>query len=267
LNGFVPLSSGDGRLVLKAWHALKEIAIRRMRLAMKETNKNYSLGTFILMSLFVIILFPAIIILLSGNLAWTEGWIFSIWFDVMMLSNMIYMYKKNPTLLSERLTAQGSHNQKTWDRYILASLFILAVFWLIAMPLDAQILGLSPRFPLFIKIISCLLLLPALYLLIEATIANPYLSTVVRIQSDRQQKVISTGVYGVVRHPQYLGIIMLLIGGPLLLESIIAIIIGMCIALILIIRINGEEKMLIEELDGYIEYMQKVKYRLLPYIW
>ena len=135
------------------------------------------------------------------------------------------------------------------------------------MPLDAQTLGLSPRFPLFVRMIGCLLLLPTLYLLIAATIANPYLSSVVRIQTDRQQKVISTGVYGVVRHPQYLGIIMLLIGGPLLLGSIVAVIIGMCISSIIILRIHGEEKMLVEELDGYIEYMQKVKYRLLPFIW
>jgi protein-S-isoprenylcysteine O-methyltransferase Ste14 len=219
------------------------------------------------MSLFIVILFPAIIVLLSGNLAWTEGWILSIWFDVMMLSNMIYMYRNNPTLIAERLNVHGSQNQKKWDKYLLTSLFILAAFWFVAMPLDAQILGLSPRFPLFIKISGGLLLFPALYLLIGATIANPYLSTVVRIQSDRQQKVVSTGVYRIVRHPQYLGIIMLILGGPLLLESIMAIIIGICIATILVIRINGEEKMLIEELDGYIEYMQKVKHRLLPYIW
>lgn len=234
---------------------------------MKDTNKTYSLGMIILMSLFVVVLFPSIIILLSGNLAWTEGWILSIWFVVMMLSNMIYMYIKNPTLIAERLNAHGSHNQKKWDKYLLTSLFILTAFWFVAMPIDAQILGLSPHFPLFIKIIGCLLLLPALYFLIGATIANPYLSTVVRIQSDRQQKVVSTGVYSLVRHPQYLGIIMLILGGPLLLGSIAAIILGVCIALILIIRINGEEKMLLEELDGYIEYRKKVKYRLLPYIW
>jgi len=234
---------------------------------MKDKNQDYSLGKFILMSLFVVLLFPAVIVLLSGNLAWTEGWILSIWFDVMMLSNMIYMYKKNPSLISERLNAHGSHNQKKWDKYLLVSLFILAAFWFVAMPLDVQILGLSPHFPLLIKVIGCLLLLPALYLLIAATIANPYLSTVVRIQSDRQQKVVSTGVYNIVRHPQYLGIILVILGGPLLLESIMSIIIGMCITSILIIRIYGEEKMLIEELDGYIEYMQKVKYRLLPCIW
>jgi protein-S-isoprenylcysteine O-methyltransferase Ste14 len=234
---------------------------------MKATNKNFSLGLFILISVFVAILFPAIIVLLSGNLAWTEGWILSIWFDVMMLSNMVYMYKKNPTLISERLNVYGSPDQKKWDKYLLTSLFILAAFWLIAMPFDVQILGLSPHFPLFIKIIGFLLLLPAMYFLVGATIANAYLSTVVRIQSDRQQKVISTGVYSFVRHPQYLGIIMLIIGSPLLLGSIIAVVLGMCIASILIIRIHGEEKMLVEELDGYIEYKQKVKYRLLPYVW
>jgi protein-S-isoprenylcysteine O-methyltransferase Ste14 len=244
----------------------KEIAICR-RLTMRDTNKDYSLGAFILMSLFIVILFPAIIVLLSGNLAWIEGWVLSIWFDVMMLSNMIYMYKKNPTLISERLNVHGSQNQKKWDKYLLTSLFILAAFWFVAMPLDAQILGLSPHFPLFIKITGGLLLFPSLYLLIGASIANPYLSTVVRIQSDRQQKVVSTGVYSIVRHPQYLGIIMLIIGGPLLLESIMAIIIGISIATILVIRIKGEEKMLIEELDGYIEYMQKVKFRLLPCVW
>jgi hypothetical protein len=75
---------------------------------MKDTYRNYSLGVFILMSLFVAALCPAVVILLSGNLHWLEGWFFVLWFDVMMLTNMIYMYVKNPTLFSERLTAHGS---------------------------------------------------------------------------------------------------------------------------------------------------------------
>jgi protein-S-isoprenylcysteine O-methyltransferase Ste14 len=234
---------------------------------MKNRNRKYSLGKFIFMSLFVAILFPAVIVLLSGKINWIEGWILSIWFDVMMLSNMIYMYVKNPTLFTERLNAHGSHNQKKWDRYLLAFLFILAAIWITAMPIDTQILGLSPRFPIIIKIIGCLLLIPSMYLMIAVIITNPFLSTVVRIQADRKQKVISTGVYSFVRHPQYLGIILLIIGGPLLLGSIISVIVGICIILILMKRIDGEEKMLVEELDGYTDYRDKVKYRLLPYIW
>jgi len=182
-----------------------------------------------------------------------------------MFVNMVYMYKKNPVLFSERLKSHS--NQENWDKSLLTSLFVLSAFWLTGMPLDAQMFSLSPPFPLIIKIIGAGLLIPAFYLLIRATIDNPYLSTVVRIQSDRQQKVISTGVYGIVRHPQYLGILMLIIGGPLLLGSIFSLIIGFCIMLIIIFRIIGEEKTLVKDLEGYLEYKQKVKYRLLPFIW
>jgi len=217
------------------------------------------------MSLFVIIFFPTIIILLSGNLLWAEGWLLSIWFDAMMFSNMIYMYKKNPELFSERI--KKHQNQKKWDKYLLTLLFVLSAFWLVGMPLDAEMFSWSPPFPLSVKIIGCVLLIPAFYLLIRATIDNPYLSTVVRIQSDRQQKVISTGVYCIIRHPQYLGIMMLIIGGPCLLGSVIGLTAGMCIVVILILRINGEEKTLVDELEGYGDYRKKVKYRLVPFIW
>jgi protein-S-isoprenylcysteine O-methyltransferase Ste14 len=231
----------------------------------KVKENNYSIGRFVLMSLFVIIFFPAVIMLLSGNLLWAEGWLLSIWFDAMMFSNMIYMYKKNPELFSERINKH--QNQKKWDKYLLTLLFVLSAFWLVGMPLDAQMFSWSPQFPLSVKIIGCILLIPAFYFLIRATIENPYLSTVVRIQSDRQQEVISTGIYSIVRHPQYLGIILQIIGGPFLLGSIIGLIVGICIIIIIVLRINGEEKMLVDELVGYLEYREKVKYRLLPGIW
>lgn len=234
---------------------------------MKDTYMNYSPFRFILMAIGVVVLFPALIILLSGNFGWTEGWIFCLWFNGMMLANMIYMYVKDPTLFSERLTAHGSHNQEKWDRYLLAVLFVIGGLWLIAMPLDAQRFSLSPHFPLAVQIIGGLFLLPSLYFIIGASVANPYLSTVVRIQNDLKQKVITTGVYAFVRHPQYLGVILLIIGGPLLLGSIIGIGLGICTIVILVIRIKGEEKMLEKALEGYIEYQKKVKFRLLPLIW
>jgi protein-S-isoprenylcysteine O-methyltransferase Ste14 len=234
---------------------------------MKNTNMNYSIGKLVCMSLLILAFFPSVIFLLSGNISWAEGWIFSIWIDAMMLTNIVFMYKRNPSLITERLTAHGSHNQKKWDKYLLASLFSLSAIWLIAMPLDAELFHLSPRFSLPIKAIGCILLIPAYYLLIRATIDNPYLSTVVRIQSDQKQKVITIGTYGIIRHPQYLGTISMIIGSALLLGSIIGLIIGIFLIAIIIARIIGEEKMLVTELDGYVEYRQKVKYRLLPYVW
>jgi len=228
-------------------------------------NKQYSLGQFLIMCLFVAVLFPLVIVGISGNVLWIEGWIFSIWFDAMMLTNMIYMYIKNPGLISERL--HGSKNQKKWDKILLGGLFGISVIWLIGMPIDSQVLKLSPDFPLVVKIIGFILLIPSFFFCIKATIDNPYLSTVVRIQSDREQKVITTGTYGFIRHPQYLGISILLLAGPLFLGSIIGFVSGLALVTILILRIFGEEKMLMEELPGYIEYMKKVKYRLLPHVW
>jgi protein-S-isoprenylcysteine O-methyltransferase Ste14 len=234
---------------------------------MRNIEEKYPIKRLICMSILVILFFPAVIILLSGNLLWIEGWILSIWFDLMMLGNIFYMYKKNPALISERLNAHGTQNQKKWDKYLLIILFLLSAFWISSMPLDSQRFGLSPRFPILIQIFGFIFLIPSYYLLLRATIDNPYLSTVVRIQSDRKQQVISTGLYGVIRHPQYLGIITLIISGPLLLGSIIGLIIGICIVVIILVRIDGEEKMLFEELEGYDEYRQRVKYRLLPLIW
>ena len=213
------------------------------------------------------ILFPALILPLSGNFLWVEGWVFSIWFDAMMLANWIYLYTKNPSLIEERLNKHGYQNQKKWDKYLLRSLFILSFSWITIMPLDAQQFHLSPDFPFFIKTIGFTLLVPAFYFCIRPTMDNPYLSTVVRIQDDRKQKVIESGAYGFVRHPQYLGILLLIIGGPLFLNSIFGLILGICIAMLFVVRIIGEEKMLSEELDGYVEYKQKVKYRLIPLIW
>jgi protein-S-isoprenylcysteine O-methyltransferase Ste14 len=230
-------------------------------------NKQYSSSKIVFLSVFIALFFPAVILLLSGNISWIEGWILSLWFDSMMLANIVYMYKKNPALISERLTASGSHNQKKWDKFLLNSLFVVSAIWISVMPLDAQRFHWTSDFHYIAKILGGLLLIPAFYFMLGATIANPYLSTVVRLQKDRKQEVISTGVYSFVRHPQYLGLVTLMIGGPLLLGSLLGLLLGTLIIMILVIRITGEEKMLLEELDGYIEYKERAKYRLFLYIW
>ncbi len=108
---------------------------------------------------------------------------------------------------------------------------------------------------------------PALYLIFRATTDNTFLSARVRIQTERKQHVISTGVYGFVRHPLYLGCLLLMGGAPLLVGSVWGLIITLIGLVALIGRIVGEEKMLIDELEGYTEYKTKVRYRLIPFIW
>jgi protein-S-isoprenylcysteine O-methyltransferase Ste14 len=234
---------------------------------MEKANNKMPVGRFIFSSIITILIFPALILFLSGNWLWLEGWIFSLWFDAMVLSNMLYLYLKDPALLAERSKAPGADNQKQWDKYLIIVIYLWALIWFIIMPLDAKRFGWSPLFPVWVKVLGGVALVPALYLIYQATVENTYLSTLVRIQTDRNQHVISTGVYSFVRHPLYLGCLLMTLGAPLLLGSLYGFIIGFIGVIAVVGRILGEENMLVNELEGYEEYKKKVKYRLVPFVW
>ena len=234
---------------------------------MTTERKRMSLAALLLNVLGTLVFFPALTLLLAGNWRWVEGWIFALWFVVMIGFNITYLYWKDPALLSERTKAPGSDNQKSWDKVLMTSILVIAVLWLVVMPLDAGRFHWSPAFPLWLKVLGGATLIPALYLIERATIDNTYLSAMVRIQSERKQRVITTGSYGFVRHPLYLGCMLLMLGAPLLLGSVYGLIISLIGSLILAGRIIGEEKMLIEELEGYGDYQKQVKYRLIPFVW
>jgi len=219
---------------------------------------------FYLLSVFII---PALIIFLSGDWFWVEGWLFGLWFSAMCFSTIIYMYIKDPALLAERSRKLGSGNQKSWDKYISTFLGYGLVLWMAIMPLDAKRFGWSPHFALWLKISGGAALIFSLFFIYRAVTDNTFASTFARIQSDRKQHVISTGVYGFVRHPMYLGIALLAIGAPLMLGSLYGIYFSILILVILVVRTLLEERMLVNELEGYSEYKKKVKCRLIPYVW
>lgn len=234
---------------------------------MVKENYQISKSGFIVSSICTICFFPLVTLFLAGDWLWPEGWIFSLWIVAMILSSTVYMYRHDPALLAERSKAPGSDNQKRWDKYLLSGIYLMAIGWFIIMPLDAKRFEWSPDFPLWLKILGGVALLPSLYLIYRATVENTFLSTMVRIQTERKQHVISTGVYGLVRHPLYFGCLLMLFGAPLLLGSIYGLIISLIALIVLIGRIMGEEKMLVNELDGYGDYQKKVKYRLIPFVW
>lgn len=103
--------------------------------------------------------------------------------------------------------------------------------------------------------------------LFAALAENTFAAPVVKIQKERGQKVISTGVYAIVRHPMYLGGTLLFAGAPLLLGSIYGLAAGVLLTVIIALRSVGEEKMLARELDGYDNYMKRVKWRLIPFVF
>lgn len=221
----------------------------------------------IIFTLIYITIFPVLLLFLSRDWLWIEGWIFSIWFTVLCFTTIIYLYLNDPELLAERYKKPGTANQKSWDKYVVYGLLIGFIVWIVIMPLDAKRYEWTKYFPLWLKYLGGIELLLSFFFFYRSYTDNTFVSPLIRIQKERKQHVISTGVYGFVRHPMYLGGILLFIGTPMLLGSIYGIIIGLILLFLLVGRIIGEEKMLVNELEGYEEYKKKVKYRLIPFIW
>ncbi|MEW6173694.1 MAG: isoprenylcysteine carboxylmethyltransferase family protein [Bacillota bacterium] len=233
---------------------------------MGAENNALTLGK-IIYTLIYILMFPALLLFLSGDWSWVEGWIFGIWFTVLCFTTIIYLYRKDPALLAERYRKPGTGDQKGWDRYVVSGLLIGFIAWIVVMPLDAKRYGWTASFPLWLKALGGIALLLSFFFFYRSYADNTFVSPLVRIQSERKQQVVSTGVYGFVRHPMYLGGILLFIGAPMLLGSIYGLVVGVALLFLLAGRIIGEEKMLADELEGYADYKKKVKYRLIPYIW
>lgn len=221
----------------------------------------------VLIAILYFLVYPAVIMLLSGDLFWVEGWIFGIWYFAMSLTTTVYLYGKDLWLLSERYKKPGSEGHKKWDVYVTYAYRWGFRVWLVIMPLDAKRFGWTVYSPTWAKFLGGALLVISFFFLCRAYTDNTFLSPLVRIQSERNHYVVSTGVYGFVRHPMYLGLTLQLIGAPMFVGSNYGIIAGILMSLLLAGRIIGEEKMLVNELEGYKEYREKVKYRLIPFIW
>jgi protein-S-isoprenylcysteine O-methyltransferase Ste14 len=221
----------------------------------------------IIFAFLYVLVFPAILLILSGDFTWAEGWIFSLWFLSLCYTTILYLNRKDPALLEERYRQPGTGNQEDWDRYVVYGLLVGFIIWFFIMPLDAKRFGWSPVFPLWLKFFGGAGLAGSFFLFFRSYTDNTFLSPLVRIQKDRKQQVVSTGVYGFVRHPMYLGAILMFFGTPLVLGSWYGVPAGLALTVLLMARIFGEEKLLSRELDGYREYMQKVRYRLFPGIW
>lgn len=196
--------------------------------------------------------------------AWTirypQGWLLIIILFVPMFIAGLIMMKKNPELLKKRLQAKEEESEQRTVIF-LSGIMFLAAF------ISA---GLSFRFhflmlPWAVSIFGAILFLAAYALYAEVLRENTFLSRTIEVQED--QKVIDTGLYGIVRHPMYMATVLLFLSMPLVLGSVISFVIMLAYIPIIVKRIRNEEEVLTEGLPGYAEYMEKVKYRLLPFIW
>jgi protein-S-isoprenylcysteine O-methyltransferase Ste14 len=213
-----------------------------------------------------LLVWPGVVLGLSGDLRWPEAWVFSVWFLALCGGTIAWLYKHDPALLAERYRMPGSGGQRGWDRAVVIGLGVGFAAWIATMPLDHRGHW-SPVFPKGLEALGGALLIAAAFLLFRAFRDNTFLSPLVRVQGERAQHVVSTGVYGFVRHPMYLGAITMFVGGPLLLGSLAGLAVGAALSVLLAGRIVGEERLLVRDLEGYEAYRERVRYRLLPHVW
>ena len=218
-------------------------------------------------SFFYLLIFPAMLFFLAGDWRWPEGWVYSVIFLLMSFGTLLYLYFHDPALLKERFGSPVQQTQKPWDKVLLLLFFVEFIVWFAIMPLDGRRFNWSPPFPAWVRAAGALLQIFATYLVFEALRENTFAAPVVKMQKERGQKVISTGLYGIVRHPMYAGATLLFIAGPLLLGSLAGLALGLVLILTIGGRAVGEEAMLKEELEGYRDYMQKVKWRMIPFVF
>ena len=205
-------------------------------------------------------LMSVLLFLPAGTVDYPGGWLLmGVLFIPMFLAGLVMM-AKNPDLLRSRLKAKEKEREQ--DMVIKLSGLMFLVGFILA--------GLDFRFgwsnlPFSVNYVGAALFLLAYALYAEVLRENTWLSRIIEVQEN--QTVVSTGLYGIVRHPMYAATLLLFLSMPIVLGSIPAFLVFLCYPLIIAKRIRNEEEVLSRDLPGYTEYLQKVRWRLIPYIW
>ena len=207
-----------------------------------------------------LVLVGLMLFLPAGTMNYSNGWLFILLLFVPMFLLGGWLWVRNPELLAKRLNTNEKEDEQ--KKVVSLSLILFIVGFIIS--------ALDYRFkltylPLWVTIIGSVLLLASYGLYAEVMRENTYLSRTVEVQEG--QKVIDTGLYGIVSHPMYFATTLLFLSFPLVLVSGIGFVIFLAQPFLLVKRIRNEEEVLEKGLEGYTEYKQKVKYRLFPFIW
>ena len=231
-----------------------------------EVNKEKGTFYFKLLAkgLFSFLAMIVVIFALAGRLTYWQGWLFNgILALIVVIASMLFVNKTD--LIEER--AKPGPGTKWWDKVFYA-LYVPAFLSIVVIaPLDAGRYGWTPPLPVIFYVASCTIFVLSNIIYLWAMWVNRFFSSTVRIQTDRGHEVVRTGPYRLVRHPGYVGGILLGIGTATVLGSLWALTPAGAVAVLLMMRTYLEDTTLQRELPGYADYAHEVKYRLLPGVW
>ncbi len=206
---------------------------------------------------------------IAGDWRWVEAWLFVITLTISMTIGMAIINQQNPRVLRNRMKMKkagltaATRSSASSDRWIMPVMGV-AFFGALILPAIGHRLD-WPRLPLAISVIGVIMLNIGLWIMNLAMLENAYASKILDINQD--QAIIDTGPYARVRHPLYSGGIVMMLALPIALGSLISLLPALVSALMLVIRIPFEEEMLVKGMDGYADYQERVRYKLIPGIY
>jgi len=196
----------------------------------------------------------------AGTLNYWQGWVYVAAWIIASGAYTLYVARHDPALLKRRTEAGISHEKEPAQKIIIFFLFVAFIALSVLPPFDFRFRWSS--MPWYVSVFGDILIVLSFYIFFLVSKVNTYAAANVRVEEG--QKVVSNGMYGIVRHPMYLGALFLFVGTPLALGSWWALLLIPLFMPILYFRIANEEKVLARELPGYTQYMRKVRYRLIP---
>jgi protein-S-isoprenylcysteine O-methyltransferase Ste14 len=207
--------------------------------------------------------FGLILFLAAGTWNYWQAWVFLVVFALSGWIPSVYLMRTNPVALQRRMRGGPTVETRVVQKLVMGGLWLSLAAMFVVSALDHR-LGWS-SVPKAICLVGDVLVAVGLSVMMVVVIQNSHAAATVRVEAG--QKLVSTGFYGLVRHPMYTGNVIMMVGIPLALGSYWGLVFVIPGVIVLALRIRDEEKLLQEELDGYREYTQKVRYRMVPCMW
>jgi protein-S-isoprenylcysteine O-methyltransferase Ste14 len=201
----------------------------------------------------------------AGTLHWPAAWVFLATIGILGVVCGLWLAKSDPALLAERMRPMMQHDQPAADKKFMLAFGVVALAWFVAIGLDRRM---HPSdIPVALQALGWAMLLLSTAFIMWVMRTNSFAAPVVKLQTERGHRVVSTGPYAFVRHPMYSGTVLFFVGAPLLLGSWWGVAMAPLFAVLFAVRAGIEERALVAGLPGYADYAAKVRYRLAPGIW
>jgi protein-S-isoprenylcysteine O-methyltransferase Ste14 len=223
------------------------------------------IAKLLLQTLIWIVAMGALLFAPAGTLHWPAAWVFLATIGIFGLAGGLWLAKTDPALLAERMHPVMQKDQPAADKIFMLAFGFVALIWFLAIGLDRRYH--ASGVPLALQALGLIMLVLSTGFIMWVMRENSFAAPVIKLQTERGHRVVTTGPYAWVRHPMYSGTVLFFIGAPLLLGSWWGLAMAPLFALLFAVRARIEERALVAGLPGYADYTARVRYRLVPGLW